>query len=147
MDAVDCGNRKRRFEMLTEKDASENRSNRVKSYKDLLVWQKGITLVKEMYRLTQTFPDIEKFGLVSQMRRAAVSVPSNIAEGQCRHTRKEFIQFLSHSEGSVAELETQLVLSVELGYCTLAQTQRVMNLTTELSKMLDSLRRKLEVKE
>ncbi len=133
--------------LMAEMGQKVPRGKAVKSYKDLLVWQKGITLVKEIYRLTQTFPDTEKFGLVSQMRRAAVSVPSNIAEGQCRHTRKEFIQFLSHSEGSVAELETQLVLSVELGYCTLAQTQRVMNLTTELSKMLDSLRRKLEVKE
>ena len=67
----------------------------IKSYKDLLVWQKGITLVKEIYRLTQAFPDAEKFGLVSQMRRAAVSVPSNIAEGECRRTRREFIQLLS----------------------------------------------------
>ena len=118
---------------------------KVKSYKDLLVWQKGITLVKEVYKLTQTFPDAEKFGLVSQMRRAAVSIPSNIAEGQTRHTRKEFIQFLSHSEGSVAELETQVILGVELGYCTQPQTAKISDLTTELSKMLDSLRRKLEV--
>ena len=116
-----------------------------KSYKDLLVWQKGIALVKKVYQLTQTFPDAEKFGLTSQMRCAAVSIPSNIAEGQARHTRREFIQFLSHSEGSVAELETQVILSVELGYCALADTQEISSLTTELSKMLDSLRRKLEV--
>jgi four helix bundle protein len=117
---------------------------KVKSYKDLLVWQKGISLVKKIYHLTQTFPDAEKFGLVSQMRRAAVSIPSNIAEGQARRARKEFIQFLSHSEGSVAELETQVILGVELGYCALADTQEITALTTELSKMLDSLRRKLE---
>ena len=116
-----------------------------KSYKDLLVWQKGIALVKKVYQLTQTFPDAEKFGLTSQMRRAAVSIPSNIAEGQARHTRREFIQFLSHSEGSVAELETQVILCVELGYCALADTQEISSLTTELSKMLDSLRRELEV--
>jgi len=116
-----------------------------KSYKDLLVWQKGIALVKKVYQLTQTFPDAEKFGLTSQMRCAAVSIPSNIAEGQARHTRREFIQFLSHSEGSVAELETQVILCVELGYCALADTQEISSLTTELSKMLDSLRRKLEV--
>ena len=111
----------------------------------MLVWQKGIALVKKVYQLTQTFPDAEKFGLTSQMRRAAVSIPSNIAEGQARHTRREFIQFLSHSEGSVAELETQVILCVELGYCALEDTQKISSLTTELSKMLDSLRRKLEV--
>ena len=125
---------------------TSNGSKKVKSFRDLLVWQKGITLVKKIYQLTQTFPDTEKFGLVSQMRRAAVSIPSNIAEGQSRHTRKEFIQFLSHSEGSVAELETQILIGVELGFCTLTDTQEIANLTTELSKMLDSLRRKLEVK-
>ncbi len=116
----------------------------VKSYKDLLVWQKGIVLVKKIYQLTQTFPDTEKFGLVSQMRRAAVSIPSNIAEGQARHTRKEFIQFLSHAEGSVAELETQILIGVELGLCKLSDAQETTNLTIELSKMLDSLRRRLE---
>ena len=109
------------------------------------MWQKGISLVKKIYQLTQRFPDTERFGLVSQMRRAAVSIPSNIAEGQARHTRKEFIQFLSHSEGSVAELETQVILGVELGYCAIADTHEITGLTTELSKMLDSLRRKLEV--
>jgi four helix bundle protein len=129
-----------------EQNAANGKKN-VKSYKDLFVWQKGITLVKRIYQLTQTFPDAERFGLVSQMRRAAVSIPSDIAEGKARHTRKEFIQFLSHSEGSVAELETQVILGVELGYCTLADRQEITNLTTELSKMLDSLRRRLEAKE
>jgi four helix bundle protein len=79
------------------------------------------------------------------MRRAAVSIPCNIAEGQARHTRKEFIQFLSHSEGSVAEVETQLILGVELGFGGLADTQEATSLATELSRRLDSLRRKLEV--
>jgi len=131
--------------MQAEERSVANGKAKVKSYKDLLVWQKGITLAKKVYRLTQTFPDAEKFGLVSQMRRAAVSIPCNIAEGQARHTRKEFIQFLSHSEGSVAEVETQLVLGVELGFCGLADAQEATSLATELSKMLDSLRRKLEV--
>jgi len=130
--------------MPVEEQKAANDKKKAKSYKDLLVWQKGLSLVTMVYRLTQSFPDVEKFGLVAQMRRAAVSIPSNIAEGQARHTRKEFIQFLSHSEGSVAELETQVVLSVELGYCTLAETEEITGLTTELSKMLDSLRRKLE---
>jgi len=124
-----------------------NAKRSVRSYKDLLVWQKGITLVKKIYQLTQSFPDAERFGLVSQMRRAAVSIPSNIAEGQARHTRKEFIQFLSHSEGSVAELETQVILAVELAFCALADVQEITDLTTELSKMLDSLRRRLETNE
>ena len=91
------------------------------NYKDLLVWQKGIVLVKHIYHVTGVFPGDEKYGLVSQMRRAAVSVPSNIAEGQARHSTGEFVQFLSHAEGSVAELETQLIIAAELSYCTLTR--------------------------
>jgi four helix bundle protein len=113
------------------------------SYKDLLVWQKGIALVKHIYRLTTVFPGDEKYGLVSQMRRAAVSVPSNIAEGQARHSTGEFVQFVSHAEGSVAELETQLIIAVELGYCNLAHVQEAFELILELRKMLNALRRKL----
>src|SRR6266850_2899662 len=89
---------------------------KTQSYKDLVVWQKGIEIAKLVYQLTARFPAEEKFGLISQMRRAAVSIPSNIAEGQARHTTGEFIQFISHAEGSVAELETQLILSIELGF-------------------------------
>ena len=81
---------------------------RLRDYRDLLVWQKGMTLAKAIYQVTQAFPDTERFGLVSQMRRAAVSVPSNIAEGQARNTTGEFVQFLSHAVGSVSELDTQL---------------------------------------
>jgi four helix bundle protein len=77
---------------------------RIKSYKDLLVWQSGIQLVKQVYVLTQQFPGDEKFSLVSQMRRAAVSVPSNIAEGQARRSTAEFMHFLSISQGPLAEL-------------------------------------------
>src|SRR5919197_6314387 len=87
-----------------------------RSYKDLIVWQKGIALAKLVYGLTQTFPSEEKFGIIAQMRRAAVSIPSNIAEGQARHTTGEFVQFISHAEGSVAELNTQLILAIELGF-------------------------------
>ncbi len=89
---------------------------KTQNYKDLIVWQKGIALAKAIYRLTATFPGVEKFGLVSQMRRAAVSIPSNIAEGQARHTTGEFILFISHAEGSTVELETQLILSIELAF-------------------------------
>ena len=115
----------------------------VKSYHDLLVWQKGIALVKRVYELTRTFPDSEKFGLVSQMRRAAVSIPSNIAEGQARHTTGGFIQFIAIAEGSVAELDTQLLIAIELGYCKSDQVQDVFGLILELRRMLSSLRIKL----
>jgi four helix bundle protein len=115
-------------------------------YKDLIVWQKGIMLVKEVYKLIEPFPSDEKFGLISQMRRAAVSVPSNIAERQARHTTKEFIQFLSHAEGSMAELDTQIVVSLELGYCSSASATDAQNLGAELKRMLNALRRGLEGK-
>ncbi len=116
-------------------------------YRDLLVWQKGIALVKEVYVLTRGFPDDERFGLVSQMRRAAVSIPSNIAEGQARHTTGEFVQFISHAEGSLAELDTQVRISTELGICRgamVAQVATIAQLADELRRMLNSLRRKLE---
>ena len=116
---------------------------KTRGYKDLLVWQKGIILVRQIYQLTRGFPAEEKFGLVSQMRRAAVSVPSNIAEGQARHSTGEFIQFVSHAEGSVAELETQLIIAVELGYCAEADVRQALGLVTELRRMLNVLRRKL----
>lgn len=102
-----------------------------------------MTLAKQIYQITQAFPDTEKFGLMSQMRRAAVSVPSNIAEGQARNTTGEFIQFLSHAVGSVSELDTQLTLSVELGYCSPAKAQEAQALILELRKMLSALRKRL----
>ena len=113
------------------------------NYKDLVVWQKGIALAKIVYGLTQNFPSAEKFGLVSQMRRAAVSIPSNLAEGQARHTTGEFVQFISHAEGSVAELDTQLILSNELRFCDRVTTAPVFELIDELRRMLNVLRRKL----
>lgn len=118
-----------------------------RSYKDLLVWQKGMALAREVYGITADFPKEERFGLVAQMRRAAVSVPSNVAEGQCRHTMREFVQFISHAEGSVGELETQLMLAVGLGYCTEANGAHAFSLLDELRKMLNSLRRRLLAKE
>ena len=116
---------------------------RPQGFRDLLVWQKGMALTKAIYRLSQIFPTEEKFGLVAQMRRCAVSVPSNIAEGQARHTTGEFIQFISHAEGSLAELYTQLRLAVELGFCSEAEAAMPFELIEELRKMLNALRRKL----
>ena len=116
---------------------------KTQSYKDLVVWQKGIALAKVVYRLTQNLPPEEKFGLVAQMRRSAISIPSNIAEGQPRHTTGEFIQFISHAESSVAELDTQLILSVELRFCDNSSAALAFELIDELRRMMNVLRRKL----
>jgi four helix bundle protein len=88
----------------------------IKTHKDLDVWKESMTLAEEVYKLTEGFPKEEIFGLTSQMRRAATSIPSNIAEGAARNSDKEFIQFLHVSLGSLAELETQLLLSRKLGF-------------------------------
>jgi len=116
------------------------------NYRDLVVWQKGIPLVKLVYELTRKFPSEEKFGLVSQMRRAAVSIPSNIAEGQARHTTGEFLQFISHAEGSVAELNTQLILATELSFCSINAADPTLDLLDNLRRMLNGLRRKLQTR-
>jgi four helix bundle protein len=99
-----------------------------------------MALAKQVYAMTRTFPGDERFGLTAQMRRAAVSVPSNIAEGQARRGRKEFIQFLSHAEGSLAELDTQLMLAIELGYCRASDAEGSTATVAELQKMIASLR-------
>jgi four helix bundle protein len=124
--------------------ASENQ--KASSYKDLIAWQKGILLVKHKYKLTSIFPGEEKFGLISQLRRAAVSVPSNIAEGQARRTTGDFIHFISNAEGSVAEVETQLIIAVELSFCSRAQAETCFSVNDELRRMLNALRRSLESK-
>jgi four helix bundle protein len=116
---------------------------KTQNLKDLVVWQKGIALAKAIYQLTSRFPAEEEFGLVSQMRRAAVSIPSNIAEGQARHTTGEFIQFISYAEGSVAELETQLILSFELAFAKADDVKASFVLLDEIRHMLNGLRRKL----
>jgi len=116
------------------------------NFKDLVVWQKSILLVRNVYKLTSIFPSEEKFGLISQLRRAAVSIPSNIAEGQARRTTGDFIHFVSNSEGSVAEVETQLIIAVELSFCSQAQADTCLALIVEIRKMLNALRRALERK-
>ncbi len=116
---------------------------KAEGYRDLIVWQKGIALAKLIYALTKSFPTDEKFALVSQMRRAAVSISSNIAEGQARHTTGEFVQFISHAEGSVAELDTQLHLAVELGFVSRPEVAACFDLIGDLRRMLNGLRRRL----
>jgi four helix bundle protein len=122
-------------------------TNATRSYKDLVVWQKGIVLAKLIYPLTNKFPTEEKFGLIAQMRRAAVSIPSNIAEGQARHKTGEFIQFISHAEGSLAELDTQLTVSIELGFARAESADSAFTLISERRRMLNVLRRKLADRE
>src|SRR5439155_18249577 len=107
------------------------------SYRDLLVWQKAIALVTEIYRATRSFPKEEVYGLTSQMRRAAVSIPSNIAEGQARLTKGEFRQFLGQAKGSLAELDTQLVIAQHLGF--LADSEPLSGRLSEVGRMLNGL--------
>ena len=85
------------------------------SYRDLITWQKGMELVKAIYNATDGFRQHELYGLVSQLRRAAVSIPSNIAEGQAHYTNREFVRFLRHARGSLAEIETQLLIALDRG--------------------------------
>jgi four helix bundle protein len=115
----------------------------VQSYRDLIVWKKGIELVKMVYVLTGRFPKSETYGLASQMQRAAVSIPSNIAEGQGRKHTGEFRQFLHVALGSAAELDTQLTVAVDLGYATLENAQPLFDLILEIRKMTYTLIKKL----
>jgi len=115
----------------------------IKSYKDLFVWQKSFELVKEIYRITDSFPKSELFGLVSQMRRAAVAIPSNIAEGFSRKSRKEYKQFILIAFASGAELETQLLLAKSLKFIPNDQIS-VFATLTEVMKMLNVLSTRLK---
>jgi four helix bundle protein len=117
---------------------------KARHYKELQIWQKSLTLCKAVYLLTEKLPKHETYGLTAQMRRAAVSVPSNIAEGQARKGPREFLQFLSHASGSLAELETQTLLAVELAYFAEADAIAVLDLIGEVQKMMVAIRRKLE---
>jgi four helix bundle protein len=108
-------------------------------YQDLIAWQRAVTQVKKVYEVTGSFPQKEVFGLTSQMRRSAVSIPSNIAEGQGRATRGEFHQFLGHARGSLYELETQLVIASELEYISEEQCDCLLDGSRELGRILNAL--------
>ena len=114
------------------------------SYKDLIVWQKSFELVKEVYILTAKFPNSELYGIVSQMRRCAVSIPSNIAEGYGRKSTKSYIQFYAIAYGSALELETQVLISKELKFVNLDQFEKVDNLLLEVCKMLNAMITKMK---
>ena len=111
----------------------------VQSYRDLVVWKKSMSLVLDIYRDTNTFPKVETYGLVSQLRRAAVSVPSDIAEGQARLSTAEFKQSLGHARGSLMEVETYILLARELGYLEPDQSENLLSSSAEVGKILNGL--------
>jgi len=119
---------------------------KVQDFKDLIVWQRGKELAVIIYKLTRNYPQAEQYGLTSQLRRAAISIPSNIAEGYARQHTGEFIQFLYTALGSAAELETQLIISEELGYLKLGEFSKAIDVLKENQKMLNGLINSLKTK-
>jgi four helix bundle protein len=108
-------------------------------YKDLIAWQKGMELVAAIYDATDRFPSNEQFGLVSQLRRAAVSVPSNIAEGKAHYSNRDFVRFLRHSRGSLAEIETQILIAQQRKYLNSETTASLTQKIDELGRILSGL--------
>lgn len=121
-----------------------NQTNQIRDYKDLIVWRKSMDLVKQVYALTAAFPGDERFGLSNQMRRAAVSIPSNIAEGQSRFHRTEFRQFLGVALGSAAEVDTQIIIAAELGYVSKSDSVLTGDRTAEIRRMIRGLLKTLD---
>src|SRR5262245_25303395 len=105
------------------------------SYKDLIAWQKGMELVSAIYDATDGFPSLEQFGLVSQLRRAAVSVPSNIAEGKAHYSNRDFVRFLRHARGSLAEIETQVLIAQQRKYLHSETATKLTQKIDELSRI------------
>lgn len=116
------------------------------NHKDLEVWKKSMELVIDIYKITQKFPDTEKFGLINQIRRAAVSVPSNIAEGCARNSDKDNLRFVDIACGSLAEIETQLLISVQLEYCEMSKVQILIDKIDNIGRMLSGLKKHLRNK-
>ena len=115
----------------------------IKSYRDLIVWQKAMDLVEDVYKKTKGFPREELYGLTSQLRRAVVSVPSNIAEGQGRDSTKEFLHHLSIAYGSLCEVGTQILIANRLGYLEKRELERLDGLTSEVGRLINGLSNKL----
>ena len=116
----------------------------IKSYRDLIVWQKSMDLVTEVYRITKTFPKEELYVLVPQMRRAAISIPSNIAEGYTRKSKKEYIQFVQTAFGSATELETQMLIAQKLDYLSKIDSNKLFADVQEVLRMLNGLLKSLK---
>jgi four helix bundle protein len=108
----------------------------IKGYKTLLIWQVGMDLVEQTYQMSESFPPQERYGLTSQMRRAAVSIPSNIAEGYRRKSNADFIQFLRISFGSASELETQMLIALRLGYISQNQLKNLDELLSRYMQLM-----------
>ena len=115
----------------------------IKSFRDLMIWQRGINLVKEVYKETNNFPKEELYGLTNQIRRSAISIPSNISEGHIRQHRAEFRQYLSIALGSLAELETQILIARELNYIPNENSDNLIDQMGTLGKMIRGLMKKL----
>jgi four helix bundle protein len=118
----------------------------IQNYRQLQVWQKSIPLVKEIYQITEFFPKSEQYGLTAQLRRAAISIPSNIAEGYCRKSTKEYLRHINIAYASLAEVEAQLFIAAELGFLTSDILANVEIQTEELGRMLNGLTSALEKK-
>lgn len=121
-------------------------TSKIKSYRELIIWQKSIQIVTNIYKLTRNFPKEEIFGLISQMRRCAVSVPSNIAEGFGRNSQGDFKRFLNIALGSTYELQTQIEISMNLDYLNIVNYKTLMESCLELEKMINSLVGKIKAK-
>ena len=119
-------------------------NQKIERYQDLKIWQRSIKLVGQIYKITKVFPDDERFGLISQIRRSAISIPSNIAEGFGRWGNKEYRHFLYISLGSCAELTTQLVISFNLGYISENEKNELVDETDQISKMTTGLIKKID---
>jgi len=119
----------------------------MKPHKTLEAWKQSFELVKDVYRVTSSFPSEEKFGLISQLRRAAVSIPTNIAEGAARRSKKEFIQFLYIAEGSLSEIDTLLELSVALNFLSVDLSASLFNTLENISKLIFGLIKKLDLQQ
>ncbi len=117
--------------------------SKIRSYKDLVVWQKGMELVSRIYVITKKFPVGEQFGLTSQMQRAAVSIPANIAEGYGRNTKNEYANFLRIARGSLTELETLLLIARDQSYCNEGEFSAIEKMLNELGAMIYRLRERI----
>ena len=117
------------------------------SFKDLVVWQKAVELTVDTYKLTSRFPESERFGLTNQMRRASVSIASNIAEGYGRATKGEYVQFLGHARGSCSELETQIVIAKKLGYGAPPSLESTESLCDDVGRHLGALIKSIRSKQ
>jgi four helix bundle protein len=118
-------------------------SAKAKHYKELLVWQRSMALAKLAHQLVERFPADEKSGLTAMIRRSAILVPTSIAKGQARHETRDFLTQLSFADGYLAELETQLLLSIDLGFCKESDVESLLKEIDELQRMLNAITRKL----